>query len=238
MRGILQTEYDKWRTKWGKPKQSVRKITDDELNLIYDDYWDKVEGDKLKPGVDLTCFDAGVNTGTARNGQFVRRVLGYNPVLQNVTTKEVTALNQLDPVTVVKKYNDYRLKFHQSLKTFKTFGKGWTNRIADVRANSLAMASKGNVEILKQDATELQQKAAGDASKATKTIAGSVVTPTAGGVTASASGYDWTPILTFGGIVLVVGIAVALYFIWKSKQTQTVSDTVMAKAVEIENGGA
>lgn len=239
MRGVIQTVYDKWRKIWNKPTQPVKLITEDELQEIYKkDYWDKVKGDKLKPGVDLVSFDGGVNSGVARNGQWTRKVLGYNPVVQVVTDKEIEAVNKVDPVVFVKKYCDYRMSFLRGLKTFNVFGKGWTNRVADVRANALAMASKGNPEVLREDATQQQKKAAVEASKAIKTATGGISTS---GVTVAAGSqttFDWTPILSFGGVILLVAVAAGVFFYIKNRDLNTVANALNAKALELETKNA
>lgn len=239
MRGIIQTEYDKWRTRWGKPKQSVKKITEEELQTIYkEDYWINCKGDKLKAGVDLCAFDSSVLSGTARWGQWVRRALGYKELLVNVTDKETEALNKLDPVSAVKKLCDIRLAAIRTFRNFDTFGKGWTNRIADVRANALAMASKGNPQVLLDDATQQDKKTAGEASKAIKTVSTTIPTSATASVATSVSGYDWTPILMIGGSVLLIGVGVTVYYMIKSKQYEVISNTLRAKAEELINGRA
>ena len=53
----------------------------------------------------------------------------------------VTAINQMNPVTMINEFCDKRQAFLESLKTFATFGKGWTKRVADVRIKSLDMAA-------------------------------------------------------------------------------------------------
>ena len=238
-RGIIQKVYDKWRDKWGKPRQSVKNLTETELQTIYkEDYWIPVQGDRLKHGVDLVCFDGGVNSGVGRNGQWVGKVLNTNTKVHLVTNTEVDQLNRLDPVFVVKKYMDLRLSFLQGLSTFKTFGRGWTNRVADVRANALAMASKGNPDVLLDDAKVQDKKTAQEASNAVKTATGTIPTSAAASGATTVAGFDWTPIIAISGIVLLVGLTVAVVYMIKSNQHKVVAQALKDKAQELINGRA
>lgn len=79
--------------------------------------------DDLPAGVDLTVFDFGVNSGSARAVKYLNAEKGNPP--------EVT----------IRNINDNRLKFVQSLSNFSVFGKGWMNRIAGIKAKSLQMAA-------------------------------------------------------------------------------------------------
>jgi lysozyme family protein len=36
-----------------------------------------------------------------------------------------------DIQTVIKKYQDVRLDYYKQLKTFETFGRGWTRRVEE-----------------------------------------------------------------------------------------------------------
>jgi lysozyme family protein len=44
-----------------------------------------------------------------------------------------------DPAALIEMYCTKRLEFLQSLKTFETFGKGWSRRVAEVKDESLKM---------------------------------------------------------------------------------------------------
>jgi lysozyme family protein len=43
------------------------------------------------------------------------------------------------PATLIELYCAKRLEFLQSLKTFETFGKGWSRRVAEVKEEALKM---------------------------------------------------------------------------------------------------
>jgi lysozyme family protein len=44
-----------------------------------------------------------------------------------------------DPAKLIELYCAKRLEFLQSLKTFETFGKGWSRRVAEVKEEALKM---------------------------------------------------------------------------------------------------
>jgi lysozyme family protein len=47
-----------------------------------------------------------------------------------------------DPERLIELYCAKRLEFLQSLKTFETFGKGWSRRVAEVKEKALTMVAK------------------------------------------------------------------------------------------------
>lgn len=59
----------------GRPAQSVKFITYDELKAIYKfQYWDRVQGDLLPAGLDYAVFDDfAVNSGEAGRSSISRR---------------------------------------------------------------------------------------------------------------------------------------------------------------------
>ena len=66
MYGVTQAVYDKWRKKRGLKTQSVRNITMQEALIIYkENYWNACGAPDLFPGVDLSVYDASVNSGVS-----------------------------------------------------------------------------------------------------------------------------------------------------------------------------
>lgn len=74
--------------------------------LYEEQYWKPLFCDRSSFAMGFQVFDAGVNHGLKQ----ARRLL---------------SLSNGSPY----RFNAERLKFYTSLKTFKTFGRGWTNRI-------------------------------------------------------------------------------------------------------------
>lgn len=138
-RGVTQAVYNAYRKVRGRGMQSVRFITDDELRAIYKfQYWDKVHGDFLPTGLDYAVLDFAVNSGVGRASKSLQAVLG---VAQDGQIGARTLAAITSPLKTINALCDRRIGFLRNLKTFLTFGKGWTRRVADVRAEALEMAT-------------------------------------------------------------------------------------------------
>lgn len=140
-RGITQTTYDDWRHSCSLPDADVRTISDEECAAIYRQrYWNGVHADELPSGVDYATFDLAVNSGVNRACRFLQRAVG---AVEDgiIGPKTLAAVKALPPLTVVNTLCDERLAYLRSLPNYGTFGKGWTNRVADVRATASGMAS-------------------------------------------------------------------------------------------------
>mgnify|MGYP001556693352 CR=1 FL=1 len=83
-------------------------------------------------------FDYAVNSGPGRAVKSLQSVLGVaaDGVVGPVTRAAAT---KAEPVGVINALCDARLSFLKSLGTWSTFGNGWTNRVASVRAAAIAM---------------------------------------------------------------------------------------------------
>lgn len=74
MRGVTQRVYDPWRTERHLPIQSVRKISDDEVEEIYHhDYWNTAGCDRLPWPLSLIVFDTAVNSGVGNAKKLLAR---------------------------------------------------------------------------------------------------------------------------------------------------------------------
>ncbi len=139
MKGITIGTYAGWKGR-KVTKAELRAISDAEVAGIYRrNYWDKVHGDELPPGLDLVAFDGAVNSGPARGARWLQAGVG---VEQDGKIGPVTILaaSAAHPGRAINAACDARLAFVQRLKTWPVFGRGWSNRIADIRGAALAMA--------------------------------------------------------------------------------------------------
>lgn len=141
-RGIIQSEYDRYRTRKGAARRDVWLADDAEVDEIYrTEYWDKMRCDDLPAGIDYTVFDFGVNSGVSRSVKLLQTQLGVE-VDGVVGPQTILAAGSMSPMARINEMCDARLKFLQSLHTWGRFGGGWATRVADVRAMSLHMAAQ------------------------------------------------------------------------------------------------
>lgn len=129
-KGITHRTYAGWLTSQGVANKNVRDITDAEVAAIYrEQYWDVVRGDDLPAGLDFAVFDFGVNSGPSRAAKYLQRLLG---VAQDgwIGAETLGAVfEHPDPAKLIVDLCEARMAFLKRLKTFKTFGRGWTRRV-------------------------------------------------------------------------------------------------------------
>ncbi|MBB3771503.1 lysozyme family protein [Angulomicrobium tetraedrale] len=144
-RGVTQRVYDGWRTRKGQPARSVREITPAEVAAIYDmQYWDKVRGDDLPAGIDYVVFDGGVHSGPVQSVKWLQRALGV-AADGSIGAATLGALEaHPDHDALIADIIARRLAMLRGLKTWSTFGKGWSSRLKDVLAHGQALA-RGSV---------------------------------------------------------------------------------------------
>jgi len=142
-RGVIQSRYDQYRRSKGLPLADVWKATDAEIEDIYDIYyWQVVKGNYLPPGVDLVVFDSGVNSGPAQGAKWLQRTVGAEDdgKIGPATLRAVAAaVTNIGPHAVIDGVLDRRLAMLRGLRTWQYFGKGWANRIADIRKRAHAL---------------------------------------------------------------------------------------------------
>lgn len=137
--GVTQATLRAWRKK-PVTKADVKALTHDEATAIYKaQYWDKVAGDQLPAGLDYAMFDFGINSGPRRAVEFLQRILGVKvDGVIGVMTLEAVSRHPVNHL--IKRLCDARIAWLRKLKTWDTFGKGWTRRIEHVRATALSFA--------------------------------------------------------------------------------------------------
>ncbi len=119
----------------------LRRITDAQVAKVYKkQYWDKVKGDDLPSGVDYAVVDFAVNSGPSRSAKFLQRAVGAKADGM-IGPATLNAVNTKEPVVLVATLCDARLAWLEGLRTFKTFGRGWTRRVDDVKHTATRMAA-------------------------------------------------------------------------------------------------
>lgn len=136
--GVTKAVWEEW-TGHQATEAVMRKLTPEMVAPLYRrKYWDKIRGDDLPSGVDYAVFDAAVNSGPGRAIKWLQEVLGV-AVDGMLGPKTLAAAKAADPVATVNKYTEVRRAFLVSLPTWKTFGRGWGRRIAEVDATAKNM---------------------------------------------------------------------------------------------------
>jgi lysozyme family protein len=119
----------------------IKALTIEDVKPLYKKrFWDAIHGDALPSGLDYCIFDCAINSGTGRAAKFIQEIVGV-PADGAIGNNTVAAITQINPVTAINEFCDKRQGFLESLKTFPTFGKGWTKRVQEVRTKSLEMAN-------------------------------------------------------------------------------------------------
>lgn len=141
--GITRKTLAAWRhvSPWSSlPVSAVKQLTKDEASQIYKaNYWRPVHGDDLPKGLDYAVFDFGVNSGPVSAIKALQAAVGVpgDGLIGPVTLAAAARM----PTTAILVLCNNRLDALRHLPTWQTFGAGWTNRVAAVRAAALRMAS-------------------------------------------------------------------------------------------------
>jgi lysozyme family protein len=145
MEGIIQREYDRYRSAHGQPHQWVKNISEDEMHDIYfGEYW-LPHCPSLPPGLDLSYFDLCVNGGPMRATVTLQRALGIRDDGQWGPETSTKVANIADVTSIIQNFAAARERFYRSLSTFRYFGVGWIGRTHRCAAASIAMAHAAQV---------------------------------------------------------------------------------------------
>lgn len=148
MKGVTQKVYDAYRESRGNPKRSVKNIQTAEVRAIYkNQYWDLIKGDDLPAGIDYAIFDFAVNSGSAQAVKEIQRVVkaGVDGVMGPLTIRKIkqACSTEKGEVQIIRDYCERRMAFFRRLKTWRTFGKGWTRRVIGDKAG-VQLSGAGN----------------------------------------------------------------------------------------------
>lgn len=217
--GITQRVYNAWRAKSNLPARDVYLIDSTEVAAIYRfQYWDAIKGDFLPEGVGYVVFDGAVNSGPKQSIKWLQRALGalYTGIVDGVmgalTLDALAATSDMD--ALIGRIIERREAFLKALKTWPTFGRGWSRRIAEVKATGQAWATGsvgsqptfvgGNEKASIEDAKKAPGKGIADAATGGGIGAGGI-----GGVINQAQ-EQLTPYSSAGGWIekVVVGLII------------------------------
>lgn len=137
--GITKATYENWVGREVSIDE-MKALTVQDVKPIYRvNYWDVVRGSQLPAGVNLSVFDWGVNTGVYRASRFLQRIVGTTQD-GHIGPITLRAVYDMDSVKIIDEMYHARQRFYERLKTFDTFGKGWTRRNKEIRQVCLTMA--------------------------------------------------------------------------------------------------
>ena len=192
-RGVTAARGAEFRKAKGLAPKTVTKWTDAEVTAFYiSEFWNVMGCDRLAYGVDLSTYDAGVNSGPSRARKWLLAAIGS------------------DDMTTIKRMCAKRLGFVQGLRTWKTFGKGWARRIAGIEASAVSMwlagyKVKAPEKVLHAEA-EKADRAVEDHKTAGKAATGGSVAVGAGDAAVQGAVNWWL----VGGVGLALAAVLAL----------------------------
>jgi lysozyme family protein len=137
--GVTKAVYEKW---VGREVsiEDMKELTHEDVAPIYKkNYWDRLKGDDLPSGLDFAAFDWGVNSGTGRPAKVIQR---YVTAAQDgaIGNQTLGLIAENNPADIIQYLYQQRQKFYERLKTFETFGRGWTRRNQETLKAALEMA--------------------------------------------------------------------------------------------------
>ena len=94
------------------------------------EYWDAVRCDELPEVVRFDVFDTSYNSGRERARKLLQRALGVT-VDGDIGPATMAAAARIEPWRLLARFNGWRLDFINDLPTWPSFGRGWTQRIAE-----------------------------------------------------------------------------------------------------------
>jgi len=125
------------------PDVDIASLTVDGAKALYKQhYWDKTAGglDNVDPGLALVLMDAAVNNGVGAANKFLQSALGV-AADGVVGPQTLAALKNADPQEVLVAAHGARINMMANLSTWKTFGHGWSKRLAHLPYQAAGMTA-------------------------------------------------------------------------------------------------
>lgn len=137
-KGITAKTYERWLSEVVDNEAEVteevmRNIPDNHVKQIYrEEYWLKISGDNLPSGLDHAIFDWAVNSGPGRSARAIQKIVNVKAD-GDIGPKTLAAIREFDAASLIDDLYYRRQAFYERLKTFETFGAGWTRRNDETR---------------------------------------------------------------------------------------------------------
>jgi len=138
--GVTKATWENWVGR-ESDEAEMRGLTPEKIEPLYKKkYWDAVRSDELPVGLDYLLFDFAVNAGAGRAIKTLQTAVGVTPD-GGFGPMTMAAVQAVDPVELIERFSQAKEDFYRSLTTFSTFGKGWLNRVADVKQHATSMVT-------------------------------------------------------------------------------------------------
>jgi lysozyme family protein len=138
--GVTKATWENWVGR-ESDEAEMRGLTPEKVEPLYKKkYWDAVRSDELPVGLDYLLFDFAVNAGAGRAIKTLQTAVGVTPD-GGFGPMTMAAVQAVDPVELIERFSQAKEDFYRSLNTFATFGKGWLNRVADVKQHATSMVT-------------------------------------------------------------------------------------------------
>lgn len=125
-----------------KTEGDLRNITRGQLERIYEaGYWYPSCAYRMWVGLDRVAFDAAVNSGPKRSLRWVQKAVGTAPDGIWGPKTDAAVKRCTDRPEAVQRACAVRMAFLHRLRHWKTFGRGWSKRVATVEARAVRECS-------------------------------------------------------------------------------------------------
>lgn len=212
------------------PREDIRGMTRERAGEIYRaKYWRPVQGDELPPGVDLVTFDAAVNSGPGRGIRWLQQALGVRVTERMDAATLVVVVQLIDGAGVIQRACAARMGFLGGLDIWKTYGRGWSKRVARAEAVGTRMWLASREQPAAGRMAETAERA-DKTAKAQNTAAGA----TAGsGAAGGAGGAQLEAMPPEAVLVFVALAALVAFLLWlKSRHNRNRGAAFRAAALE------
>ncbi len=138
--GVTRAVYEQWVGRQVMDGEMKALTVEDVAPIYKKNYWDRIRADDLPSGLDFAAFDWAVNSGTGRPAKVIQKYIGAKQD-GAIGPKTLTLVAENDPSNMIQYLYEQRQKFYERLKTFETFGKGWTRRNQETLKAAMEMAN-------------------------------------------------------------------------------------------------
>jgi lysozyme family protein len=136
--GVTKRVWEEW-TGRESNEAEMRALTPELVETLYKvRFWDACRCDEMPSGINYLVFDFAVNAGPSQSAKILQAAVGVpaDGVIGPVT---LAAVKAQDPDWLIEQFSQAKEDFYRSLGTFETFGKGWLDRIEQVKVKSISM---------------------------------------------------------------------------------------------------